>query len=157
MLNVNLQRRYPPGINHAIRVYLDPVLKPRQHLGASSHPNRRRVVVAHALLELRAKPRGVRGVLRNAGVQIGRRAALESVPANEFLLSRLLVDVAKSRDVKPRCFAVFINRIAARQYVKEAACADAAPMVYKIVPKHARRIAQSVWMLPRFRVKQYSR
>ena len=30
-------------------------------------------------------------------------------------------------------------------------------MVYKIVAKHARRIAQSVWMLPRFRVKQYSR
>ena len=27
MLNMNLQRRYPPGIHHTIRIYFDPVLK----------------------------------------------------------------------------------------------------------------------------------
>ena len=104
--------------------------------------------MAHALLEFGAEAWCMPGVFGHSGIHIGCGAALESIAANESRLSRFFVNVTESRNVKPLGFTIFIDRGAACEGVEEASRANSTPVIYEVTTKYARRIAQSVRMLP---------
>src|SRR5262249_36410956 len=98
MLCVYLEDRNPPRVYDSIGIDLDVVLESRQHLGASGHPHRSRIPLAHQFLELGTEPWREPNVFGDSRVSSHCGSALESISTNELGVPGFLADVSKPRN-----------------------------------------------------------
>src|SRR4029079_5807980 len=125
---MHLQYWYSPVIDHATRIDLGVVFKPREHCCANGHADGRCVEPSYLFLIFTSKAANQSS--RHSRIHTRSRPALETVTAKKLAVLSLRIEIAKARNENAGCFAVFVYWIASGENREEAAGANTAEVIY---------------------------